>query len=196
MELMTKGLNMEVNPNHTIVQLKMRALNKAMDVTPGHYLDHVGFGKYAEMTYQDVAVEDPAYITWAVTTAKEDQTCCRLRRFAAWAETSECARMQELGKLRPAGSKSKNAKSSKKGSASSKETAENPGVVNKLIEQVQALSEEVKEMKSQKSRKKNSDVDEVSSSDWDKMSMSQQRRPHQFPRPSGQSKMSWDRKVV
>lgn len=168
--LMQSRLNMTVNQYHTIAQLRVHAMTRAMELTPGHPQDHVGFGTHSELTYQEVAIEFPQYLQWVIVTSKEEQTCLRFQRLAAWAQTSECAQIMEKGVLPP--KDSKGTKKTSKSAASSKMIKEEHPEMDQLIQQVNHLSKEMAALKSQKARKTKSDVEDCSSSEWDKMSTS------------------------
>ena len=46
----------------------------------------MGFGKFSEMTYEEVAEQQPAYVKWALETVKEEghTSDAKLKRFATW----------------------------------------------------------------------------------------------------------------
>eukprot|EP00435_Cladocopium_sp_Y103_P056060 s442_g18.t1 len=173
-DLMQNQMNMTVNGNETIEQLKVKALNEAYAQAPAHAKDPVGFGAHAAKSYEEVAMEAPSYLEWAITTMKEGPCCPRLKRLAEWGETAVGQLLMAQGKGGRQFQKKKTGmgKVSKPSASSSNVEAHQPSsdLMVDLAKQVETLTKELKDLKSQKARKTRSEGEEISSSDWDKMS--------------------------
>ena len=77
-------LKLSVNPNDTIAILQKKALTHLQETIPGTGEDTMGFGKYANKTYQQVYQDDPSYVQWCRTTAQEGPCSIYLDRFVNW----------------------------------------------------------------------------------------------------------------
>ena len=75
------NLKLTVNPNDTIAILQKKALTHLQETIPGTGEDTMGFGKYANKTYQQVYQDDPSYVQWCRTTAQEGPCSIYLDRF-------------------------------------------------------------------------------------------------------------------
>ena len=163
-DFMQSQLGLVVNATDTIEQLKVKAMNQAYACSPAHPEDHVEFGQHSALTYREVAMEMTSYLEWAITTMKEGPCCARLKRLADWglspvgqALMSECKFESSTTKK---GSKGHNHKGH----------PTQDKLVASLVHQVTALTEEVKNLQSQKARKVKNEGEEISSNDWDRMS--------------------------
>ena len=67
-------------------QLMTKGLQAIYDLAPATGTDPVGFGVHAAKSYEDLYQEEKGYMTWVLTTAKEDPKNCspRLLRLANW----------------------------------------------------------------------------------------------------------------
>jgi hypothetical protein len=171
-DLMQSQLGLVVNATDTIEQLKVKAMNQAYACSPAHPEDHVGFGQHSALTYREVAMEMTSYLEWAITTMKEGPCCARLKRLADWglspvgeALMSECKFESSATKK---GSKGRDHKAAEKLGYKGHQPQDK--LVASLVNQVTLLTEEVKNLQSQKARKVKNEGEEISSSDWDKMS--------------------------
>ena len=170
-ELMETQMNMSVTGNETIEQLKLKALNQAYACSPAHPQDPVGFGTHAAKTYEEVASQEPSYLEWAITTMKEGSCCPRLRRLAEWADTSAGQALMMEGKNgRHKGGKVPPGRQGKMATKGYVAPQPSSGTMASLVNQVETLTKELNALKGQKARKTRTEGEEVSSSDWDKMS--------------------------
>ena len=65
----------------------MRKIREKVEAEKGgKYGSVMGFGKFSDMTYEEVAEQHPAYVKWALETVKEEGQAsdARLKRFATW----------------------------------------------------------------------------------------------------------------
>jgi hypothetical protein len=84
LQQLAQEIGLEITGNETIAVLKARSMDQASRLTPGHFLDPVGFGKYSDKTYGEVMAMDSQYCQWVLVTAKEGESCARLQRLALW----------------------------------------------------------------------------------------------------------------
>jgi len=84
LQQLAQEIGLEITGNETIAVLKARSMDQASRLTPGHFLDPVGFGKYSDKTYGEVMAMDSQYCQWVLVTAKEGESCARLQRLAFW----------------------------------------------------------------------------------------------------------------
>ena len=84
LQQLAQEIGLEITGNETIAVLKVRSMDQASRLTPGHFLDPVGFGKYSDKTYGEVMAMDSQYCQWVLVTAKEGESCARLQRLAFW----------------------------------------------------------------------------------------------------------------
>ena len=158
---MTNTLGVRISGQETIEQLKLKALTRAYQVTPGHSQDYLGFGQYSHLTYEDVRQDYPDYVKWAVTQSKEGSVSPKMERFLKWLEANP-----EGNHMMP-----KAAKSQKSKPAGSQDGDLN-NTVRLLAKSVQQMSAEIKEIKeNQQGRRKitTSSKDGNTSSEWEAM---------------------------
>ena len=156
-----ENLNMTVGPNETIAMIQKRAMAQLMENIPGSGGDLMGYGKYADVTYEQVVKTDPQYVEWAKTTASEGPCSIYLDRFVNWVNTkTETPKKEPLmvtknpkakaatsGKIKVEhGPSPKPEKATESGSASSSTEKS----VEILAKAVQELMHEVKEMKEER----------------------------------------------
>lgn len=84
LQQLAQEIGLEITGHETIAVLKARSMDQASRLTPGHFLDPVGFGKYSDKTYGEVMAMDSQYCQWVLVTAKEGESCARLQRLALW----------------------------------------------------------------------------------------------------------------
>ena len=82
---LTDKMGLTLTYNETVVQLKTMGEEWISRMAPYNNQEKLGFGKHSDKTYHQVYLEDPQYVSWAITTAKEGQVNWRLSRFAQWA---------------------------------------------------------------------------------------------------------------
>ena len=88
--------NVTVTDNMTIAQMVALGEKTIYAKFEPHDQELVAFGKYANLTYQQVASQHPSYLQWIKTTALEsDNPHWRLLRLHRWAEMQQ-AQMQVL----------------------------------------------------------------------------------------------------
>ena len=108
--------NVTVTDNMTIAQMVALGEKTIYAKFEPHDQELVAFGKYANLTYQQVASQHPSYLQWIKTTALEsDNPHWRLLRLHRWAEMQQ-AQMQVL-------QSAKNSKISTRGVTMLKDTA-------------------------------------------------------------------------
>lgn len=108
--------NVTVTDNMTIAQMVALGEKTIYAKFEPHDQELVAFGKYANLTYQQVAFQHPSYLQWIKTTALEsDNPHWRLLRLHRWAEMQQ-AQMQVL-------QSAKNSKISTRGVTMLKDTA-------------------------------------------------------------------------
>lgn len=82
-----KDLGIPVNPNKTIAQMVSQGEEEIHSLFEPDSSEMVGFGKFGNLTYQQVWDEQMSYISWVLTTNQEsDNPHWRLRRLARWAQ--------------------------------------------------------------------------------------------------------------
>ncbi|CAE7515047.1 unnamed protein product [Symbiodinium sp. CCMP2456] len=74
----------KINGNETMHILTQRAMSHLLATVEPVGEEPMGFGKYANQSFQTVANNDPQYCSWALTTAAEGQCSQYLTRFATW----------------------------------------------------------------------------------------------------------------
>ena len=70
----------------------MRKIREKVEVEKGGKSGSImGFGKFADMTYGEVAENHPAYVQWARDTVKEEgfATSAKLRKFVTWLNSKD-----------------------------------------------------------------------------------------------------------
>ena len=79
-------LRVPLSGNETMDQLMTKGLQAIYDQAPATGTDPVGFGVHAAKSYEDLYQEEKGYMTWVLTTVKEDPKNCspRLLRLANW----------------------------------------------------------------------------------------------------------------
>ena len=73
----------------------MRKIREKVEVEKGGKGGSVmGFGKFSELTYEEVAEQHPAYVKWALETVKEEGQAsdAKLRKFVTWLSTEAAAK--------------------------------------------------------------------------------------------------------
>jgi len=160
-------LGTQLTFNETIEQLKVKGLSRMYEITDGHPTDLVGFGKHSDKTYQELALKEPTYLQWAIKTKNEGDTCQKLQRLAAWAETEEGMAWMQMGMedsmagypapKTPTKEKSyvkdSPLKSLKSSPAASSQSSAMEGMFMEMMNQVKTLTQEVQELKGEKARK-------------------------------------------
>ena len=81
---LSEKMNLTLTYNETMQQLKMKGEEWIGRMVAPEPSEMVGYGKYADKTYQEVLESDPSYVQWVLTTAKEGPTSWRLEKFAMW----------------------------------------------------------------------------------------------------------------
>ena len=128
--------------------------------------DKVGFGKYANQSYMHVKIYDEQYCRWVVTTAKEGGCSMYLSRFANWLtnyseKTTKNAKPKvDMNEFVPKKDVKKKAEqpasrhsSPELEEPSSSSTGPTEAMMKQLMEAVATLTEEVKTLKGEKTRK-------------------------------------------
>ena len=172
----TEECGIKITGNETMPVLTQRAMSHLLATVEPVGSEHLGFGKYANQTYQSVAENDHQYCQWAVTTAEEGQCSEYLRRFATWLkmmkEDKEKMKARprakvDLGKLvaknkmggytttgtedpTPGTVKKEEIPTTTTSTASSSTTE---AMINQLASAVQTLAQEIQAIKEEKSSK-------------------------------------------
>ena len=165
------GLGVKVNGNETMAILQQRAMQHLISSTEGAGEDKIGFGKYANQTYSHVQQYDDQYCRWVMTTAKEGGGCSMyLTRFATWLENNPKSKtpnympkvdmnkfVEKKEKDKSKGSQGKDP-TSRTSSPELKEPATSSAgpsakILQKLMEAVATLSEEVQTLKNERGEK-------------------------------------------
>ena len=155
-ECMHTTLKLQVNPNHTMVQMRKAAVEKIYLLTQADSSDPVGFGKFASLSYEEVRNEKE-YVTWVKATAKEGGCCLQLSRLAKWLEENPLKMSLDEKKGYPSrvGKKAMNKSTTKSSDGShfekhSEEGGSSSGstqVLQQLVGALQELQRDVNEMK-------------------------------------------------
>ena len=69
-DLLTMRLGVKLTGCETIDQLRIKGMEAAYRVCPGHPTDHMGFGMHADKTYAEAMTQFPDYAQWALTTVR------------------------------------------------------------------------------------------------------------------------------
>ena len=77
-------MGVKVSGNETIAILQTRAMQHLVATVEATGQDKMGFGKYANQSYNIVKMNDEQYCRWAITTAEEGSCSMYLTRFATW----------------------------------------------------------------------------------------------------------------
>ena len=157
--------------NETMAILQQRAMQHLISSTEGAGEDKLGFGKYASQTYSHVQQYDDQYCRWVMTTAKEGGGCSMyLTRFATWLEnnpkgkTTTSVPKVDMNKFVEKKEKDKakgsNGKDPTSGTSSpelkepaTSSTGPSEKMLQKLMEAVATLSEEVQTLKNERGEK-------------------------------------------
>ena len=144
-------LGMTVTSNETMAVIQKRAMNFLFQTIAGEAEDLLYFGKYADQTFESVAMTDKSYCEWVKTTAKEESCSIHLYRFANWLEKtkvkdSKMSKEPPVKKEGPSQNRVTPLMPSTPGSASSSLD----GAVGNLATMVSELMKEVKELKEEK----------------------------------------------
>ena len=156
--LMAMGLELTGNETSAMLQnLGMKHIT--MQTTP-EAGDVVGFGKFSNHTYQALRDQEPGYCRWVVTTAAEEGTGSdyRLRRLATWlnqAENEELVKpakmlLKDKKKLNEPGQPSQGYKT-----PASKETSKETQLLQKMMDKMEKMQEEIADLRQERPRKKN-----------------------------------------
>ncbi|CAE7358286.1 nphp3 [Symbiodinium sp. CCMP2592] len=168
-EFCQNSLEMRVNANWTMNEMKREAMHRIYQRSVPEPTDAVGFGKWAALTYEEVKIHHPEYVRWVVQTATESADCDpRLLRLAGWLENNparvevaaqRAAAKAEESKTRlvpsPPASESKDRKSTTSKASSARSSASSSdSKIDMLAEMVGALREEIADLKKEPRRKK------------------------------------------
>eukprot|EP00435_Cladocopium_sp_Y103_P034647 s2781_g9.t1 len=144
------NLEINVTGNETMEIMRKAAMEKIYQKAPCSDQDPMGFGEHSSLTYEEVKLEHPGYVKWAIKTVEEGPTCARLARFVRW-----------LKQPPPTGSTNKPipkvASKSEASSSSSRQELmlqETHAMMAKMVTAINHLKEEVDEMKEERPRKK------------------------------------------
>eukprot|EP00435_Cladocopium_sp_Y103_P048682 s102_g14.t1 len=157
---MTGTLGMRISGQEDISQLKLKALTRAYQMTPGHHKDFLGFGQYSHLSYEEVQQNHPDYVEWAMKQSKEGPVSPKMERFLKWLEVSPT----------PSNPVPKLPQFNKNKASSSKDHLTD--TVRILAKSVQQMSAELKEIKDgQQGRRKmaTGSKEGNTSSEWEQM---------------------------
>ena len=151
-------LDLTVSSNDSVTTLQSKAVKRIYEVVAPAPTDPLGFGKHAELTYSEVMLNIPDYCTWIKDTATQNPVGSdyRLRRFATWLNENQSAgtgsswtmTRTPMGRARGAPSVPKAPTPSP--GRSSKEDQKK---MDAMMETIQALKQEIAEMKGEPVRK-------------------------------------------
>ena len=170
-----KELGVPVSRDDTIPTLQKKCLRMIYDKAESSAEDPVGFGMHAARTYLEIQVHEKQYAEWVIQTYQEGQCDPRLARLATWllkqknipnekieestmikqepgASSSaytaeEMAHMGYKMKHVPPSKGEPSVKSWTSGSCTSSQMAQQNEALRMLVESVQDLKEEIKDMK-------------------------------------------------
>ena len=171
-EYVQQHLRLPISGNETILQLQKYALTKIYQITEASAEDPVGFGSHASLTYQEVMEQQPKYVEWCLTMAKEGQTDPRLARLAEWAQQQQepemfkkvnhppaatSAEMEAKGYMQSGQKMKKKAApsvtSSVSESVTSSQMAQTQAMIQQLANVVTDLKDEIQQVKQELPRK-------------------------------------------
>jgi hypothetical protein len=150
-------LKIPVGSNDTVSQIHKRALAAIYQQTEPWGQDPVGFGKFSDLTYQQVRDEKGEYKKWILQTNRESpEADHRLRRLAKWLESHPEAD-QEGETSRPSiGTKGRG-----KGKAATSTAEANENLIKQMAETIQALRAELNELRDDRNlRRRNNETSE------------------------------------
>lgn len=94
------NMGLTVSNNMTIAQIYALAESKITQEVVPVASDKMNFGQYRDLTYEEVMIQHPSYVTWAQKMVAEGDVCWRLARWIRWVE-------MELTKPKPTPSPTK-----------------------------------------------------------------------------------------
>lgn len=151
-EFIRTELNLTLTGNETLMDLQRKGLNKIYQMTTPSGQDPVGFGEHSDLTYAELKVTQPRYCAWVIKTMQENpEHGLRLGRLGKWLKMDPekmKTSTQPIYMTQP---------KKEKESASSVKIEVATGsheLMTKMAAQVQALAEEVHELRQERPQKK------------------------------------------
>lgn len=160
---LTHELQMSVNPNWTILQLQRHGMEKIYDLSPADGSDPVGFGAHSAKSYEEVMLQEPEYVTWAITSMKEGDCSTRLRRLGKWLEEQQTTKTD---KIKTKGYTTSPKKTPAPAASSSAVPAELTTVLQGMMQQMSEIKEELEEVRGRPHKKSAKDDDVESNTQW------------------------------
>ena len=159
-EYCQRVLKIPVGSNDTVSQIHKRALAAIYQQTEPWGQDPVGFGKFSDLTYQEIRDEKEDYKKWILQTNKESpEADHRLRRLAKWLEAHPEPEQEEVTS-RPS-RPSVTTKGRSKGKASASNQVANETLIQQMAETIQSLRAELNELRDDRNlRRRNQEVPE------------------------------------
>ena len=141
-------IGMTMTGNESVQTLQTRGLAWLYKITPATGDDPVSFGKFGDLTYQELRQERGEYCAWVCKTAEEsDSADAKLMRLAKWLkeEPSE----PELTRT-PTSSAASSSKGKSKGKGKTKTTEVPNEVLFELQKTIQDLKGEMEDLKNER----------------------------------------------
>jgi hypothetical protein len=130
-----------IGTNDTVAQIQKRALAAAYEKVEPWGQDPAGFGKFAELSYQQIRDEQEGYAKWVLQTYKESpEADFRLKRLGAWLASHPKEANDKKTTIQP--------KSKGRGKVTgTSSTSSQDAVIQQMAETIQMLRQEIEELK-------------------------------------------------